>query len=113
MSTRLCLTLCLAFSLSFSTVQAQEEDDQTPPPWSAKDVETTQAQCRANMTATGIKGPKVDRYCKCVTDALQARFTAIEVKKMRREHNPSDDKDDRPPELARALDQCSPVLESQ
>lgn len=114
MSTRPITTLLIALALTLPTAYAQDQsDDQTPPPWSQQDIETAQAQCRANMTATGIEGPKVQRYCECATQALQERFSAVEVKKMRREHNPSDSEDNRPPELAQALEQCSPVLESQ
>ncbi|WP_251979129.1 hypothetical protein [Salinicola avicenniae] len=108
------LRLALSFTLAFSAfpILAQTPDE-APTPWATSDVESAQAQCRANLTATGIEGPKVERYCQCATDALQQRFTATEVRRMRREHNPSDSEDTRPPKLAKALEQCSPVLESQ
>ncbi|WP_110654096.1 hypothetical protein [Salinicola halimionae] len=102
----------IALFVTFSTASAQD-DKAAAPPWSAKAVETTQAQCHANMTASGIEGPKVERYCECVTTALQARFTAEEVRKMKREYDPGDGEDSRPPELDKTLDQCSAVLESQ
>lgn len=114
--------LSLAFSLAALSLvafsaQAQETEKQQaeeqPIPWSAKEIETSQAQCRANITATGIEGPKVERYCECATKALQARFSAAEVRKMQREHDPGESEDSRPPKLAKTLEQCSPVLESQ
>ncbi|WP_162617963.1 hypothetical protein [Salinicola halophilus] len=96
---------------------AQPTSDTTSPeqpaPWPTADVEQAQRQCRANLTATGIEGPKVDRYCGCVSESLQARFTPEEVDRMQREHDPSDDDAPRPPKLATALNQCSAVLESQ
>ncbi|OLO04135.1 MULTISPECIES: hypothetical protein [Salinicola] len=105
--------VALCFTLAI-TARAQAQDDEpAPPPWSAKAVAASQAHCRANMTASGIEGPKVERYCECATDALQARFTAAEVRKMQREYDPGDKDDSRPPELDKTLDQCSPVLESQ
>lgn len=117
MSPRLAAALCLIFSLAALSAQAREtgkqQSEDQPPPWSTKDIETSQAQCRANMTATGIEGPKVERYCECATKALQARFSAAEVRKMQREHDPGEQSDSRPPELAKTLEQCSPVLESQ
>lgn len=107
------VALCLTFIAV--TTPAQAQDDETPPPpWSPNDVTATQAQCKANMTASsGIEGPKVTRYCECVTEALQARFTFAEVRKMRREYDPGDSEDERPPKLDKTLEQCSPVLESQ
>jgi|GEM_PF-2128975 len=105
--------LCAAFSFVLAAAQASAQDDEAPQPWSAKAVESTQAQCHANMTASGIEGPKVERYCECVTNALQARFTAAEVREMKRKHDPGNSEDSRPPELDKTLDQCSAVLESQ
>ena len=103
--------LCCASAVA---AHAQAQDEETPPPpWSAKAVEASRAQCRANITASGIEGPKVERYCECVTEALQARFSEAEVRKMQREYDPSDENDSRPPELDKTLDQCSAVLESQ
>ncbi|WP_110687726.1 hypothetical protein [Salinicola aestuarinus] len=84
-----------------------------PAPWPAADIEQSQRQCRANLTATGIEGPKVERYCSCVSESLEARFTPAEVRKMQREHDPGDDEETRPPKLAKALNQCAAVLESQ
>ncbi|WP_280337212.1 hypothetical protein [Salinicola acroporae] len=70
-------------------------------PWPAKAVEASQAQCRANITASGIEGPKVERYCECATKALQARFSAAEVRKMQRNYDPGDGEDSRPPSSTR------------
>ncbi|WFF40874.1 hypothetical protein EVC62_04815 [Salinicola endophyticus] len=91
---------------------ARADEPPAPPPWSTQEVTSAQAQCRANLTATGIDGPKVARYCECVTTALQARFSAAEVRRMKRAHDPGADDDNRPPALAKTLEQCSPVLES-
>ncbi|MAM56260.1 MAG: hypothetical protein CMN25_02880 [Salinicola sp.] len=104
------ITLCLALA---SVAQASAQESEPPPPWPAKAIEASQAQCRANITASGIEGPKVERYCECATKALQARFSAAEVRKMQRDYDPGDREDSRPPELDKTLDQCSPVLESQ
>lgn len=107
--------IALSLTLIAVTTHVQAQDDETPPPpWSDNDISATQAQCKANMTASsGIEGPKVTRYCECITEALQARFTFAEVRKMRREHDAGDSEDTRPPQLAKTLEQCSPVLESQ
>lgn len=107
------VALFVALLFAVAATQASAQDDEAPPPWPAKAVESTQAQCHANMAASGIEGPKVDRYCECVTTALQARFTAAEVREMKREHDPDKGEDSRPPELDKTLDQCSAVLESQ
>lgn len=107
------VALCAILLFILGTVRAGAQDDEAPPPWPAEAVESTQAQCHANMAASGIEGPKVDRYCECVTTALQARFTAAEVREMKREHDPGDSEASRPPALDKTLDQCSAVLESQ
>jgi len=106
-------TVALCFTLAFAAHARAQDDETAPPPWSPKAVEASQAQCHANMTASGIEGPKVQRYCECATTALQARFSEAEVRKMQREYDPGDREDSRPPELDKTLEQCSPVLESQ
>ncbi|WIX33160.1 hypothetical protein QO259_00380 [Salinicola sp. JS01] len=102
----------LGFGLLLLAGGARANDPPAPPPWSNQEVANAQGQCRANLTATGIEGPKVARYCECVTTALQARFSAAEVRRMKRAHDPGADGDNRPPALAKTLEQCSPVLES-
>ncbi|WP_353980817.1 hypothetical protein [Salinicola endophyticus] len=108
-STRLA---ALGLGLLLLAGSAGANEPPTPPPWSTQEVASAQSQCRANLTATGIDGPKVARYCECVTTALQARFSAAEVRRMKRAHDPGADGDNRPPALAKTLEQCSPVLES-